>query len=340
MQIDGFRGALITADHPDYDAARAVWNGSVDRRPRVIARAPGPPTPRRPCASPEPRTSRSRSRGGHNVAGTGVCDDGLVVDLSAMRAVSVDRATRTAWVQGGALGRRRPRDADARPRHHRRHREPHGVGGVSVGGGIGWLMRKYGLTVDNMAEAEYTADGDVIRASVFTTTPISVLGAPRRWRELRRQLVPGSSCTRRPGGGGRAGVLGRRGHHRRRGLLPRVRRSRAGRARHLIRLGTIPPWPDVDEELHFRPAIAAASCYAGPVDEGERAIRPLREFGTPLVDLVGPTPYVDHQRGIDDTVPHGWRYPGSPRTSRACRTRSSGSLPSTHTRPPRRGRWS
>ena len=77
----------------------------------------------------------------------------------------------------------------------------------------------------------------------------------------------------------------------------------------LIRLGTIPPWPDVDEELHFRPAIAVASCYAGPVDEGERAIRPLREFGTPLVDLVGPTPYVDHQRGIDDTVPqrYSWK---------------------------------
>ncbi len=76
----------------------------------------------------------------------------------------------------------------------------------------------------------------------------------------------------------------------------------------VIRLGTIPPWPAVSEKLHFRPAIAVASCYAGTVEDGERAVRALREFGTPLVDLVGPTLYVDHQSSIDDTVPHGWHY--------------------------------
>ncbi len=76
----------------------------------------------------------------------------------------------------------------------------------------------------------------------------------------------------------------------------------------IVRLGTIPPLPVVDEDLHFRPAIAVASCYAGPVADGERAVRALRQFGTPLVDLVAPTLYVDHQRGIDDTVPHGWHY--------------------------------
>jgi hypothetical protein len=76
----------------------------------------------------------------------------------------------------------------------------------------------------------------------------------------------------------------------------------------VIRLGTIPPWPAVSEELHFQPAIAVASCYAGPVEDGERAVRALRQFGTPLVDLVGPTLYVDHQSSIDDTVPHGRHY--------------------------------
>jgi FAD/FMN-containing dehydrogenase len=76
----------------------------------------------------------------------------------------------------------------------------------------------------------------------------------------------------------------------------------------IIRLGTIPPLPLVSPELHFRPAIAVASCYVGPVEDGQRAVRRLREFGAPLVDLVGPTSYVDHQRGIDDTVPHGWHY--------------------------------
>lgn len=76
----------------------------------------------------------------------------------------------------------------------------------------------------------------------------------------------------------------------------------------VIRLGTVPPLPVIDEELHYRPAIAVASCYAGSVEDGERAVRALREYGTPLVDLVGPTRYVDHQSGLDDTVPHGWHY--------------------------------
>ena len=76
----------------------------------------------------------------------------------------------------------------------------------------------------------------------------------------------------------------------------------------IVRLGTVPPLPVVDDALHFRPAIAVATCYAGPVDAGERAVRALRQFGAPLVDLVGPTLYVDHQSGLDDTVPHGWHY--------------------------------
>jgi FAD/FMN-containing dehydrogenase len=76
----------------------------------------------------------------------------------------------------------------------------------------------------------------------------------------------------------------------------------------VIRLGTIPPLPVVSEDLHWRPAIAVACCYAGAVEDGERAVRALRRFGTPLVDLVGPTPYVAHQSGVDGTVPHGWHY--------------------------------
>jgi FAD/FMN-containing dehydrogenase len=76
----------------------------------------------------------------------------------------------------------------------------------------------------------------------------------------------------------------------------------------VIRLGTIPPLAAVDGKLHFRPAIAVGTCYAGPVEEGERAVRALRHFGNPLADLVGPTSYVDHQSGLDDTVPHGWHY--------------------------------
>jgi FAD/FMN-containing dehydrogenase len=311
MQIDGFRGALITPDRPDYETARAVWNGAVDRRPRAIARCAGAAD-----AAAVVRFARDHDLeiavrgGGHNVAGTAVCDDGVVVDLSAMRAVSVDPVGRTAWVQGGALWG----DVDHETQVHGLATtggivSHTGVGGVSVGGGIGWLMRKYGLAVDNLLEAEVvTADGDIIRASVRDHSDLF-------WA-LR-------------GGGGNFGVV----TSFRFGLHPVGPIVVAGpvfwdaedttdvlafyrefvshapdELGNIVRLGTIPPWPGVDAELHYRPAIAVASCYAGSVDDGDRAIRPLREFKTPLVDLVGPTSYADHQRGIDDTVPHGWHY--------------------------------
>src|SRR5262245_11080598 len=168
MEIDGFRGAVITPDHPDYDVARAVWNGAVDRRPRAIARCTGASD-----AAAAVRFAREHDfeiavrGGGHNVGGTGVCDDGLVVDLSAMRGVRVDPADRTAWVQGGALWGGVDHETQAHGLATTGGIVSHtGVRGVSVGGGIGWRMRTYGLTVDNLVEAEVvTAEGDIVRAS-------------------------------------------------------------------------------------------------------------------------------------------------------------------------------
>jgi FAD/FMN-containing dehydrogenase len=311
LQIPGFRGILITPDHPDYDDARTVWNGKVDRRPRLIARC-------RSTADVAAAVRFARARdleiavrgGGHNVAGTAVCEDGMVIDLSAMREVSVDLVGSTVLVQGGALWG----DVDLATQGHGLATTGGivghtGVGGLTLGGGIGWLMRKHGLTVDNLLEAEVvTADGDIVRASAEDH--------PDLFWALR-------------GGGGNFGVVTsfRFALH---PVGPTVMAGPVFWAAHdtadvlrfyrdfvadasdelgtVIRLGTVPPLPVVDDELHFRPAIAVASCYAGPVDAGERAIRALRRYGTPLVDLVGPTLYVDHQSGLDDTVPHGWHY--------------------------------
>jgi FAD/FMN-containing dehydrogenase len=310
-RIHGFRGDLIAPGHPDYDDARAVWNGTVDRRPRLIARCTGTAD-----VAAAVRFARAGDLeiavrgGGHNVAGTAVCDDGIVIDLSAMRAVSVDPVERIAHVRGGALWGDVDHETQAYGLATTGGIVSHtGVGGVSLGGGIGWLMRKHGLTVDNVVEAEMvTAEGDIIRASAHDH--------PDLFWALR-------------GGGGNFGVV----CSFRFSLHPVGPTVMAGpvfwaaedtsdvlrfyrefitdapdELGNVVRLGTVPPLPDVSDELHFRPAIAVASCYAGPVDDGEVAVRALREYGTPLVDLVGPTLYVDHQSGIDDTVPHGWSY--------------------------------
>ena len=310
-QIPGFRGAVITGGDPAYDEARAVWNGTVDRRPRLIARCTGTADVAAAVRFARDRVLEIAVRGGgHNVAGTAVCDDGIVIDLSAMRTVSVDPVERIANVQGGALWGDVDHETQAHGLATTGGIVGHtGVGGLSLGGGIGWLMRKHGLTVDNLVEAEVvTAAGEVVRASATDH--------PDLFWALR-------------GGGGNFGVVSSF----RFALHPvgptvvagpvfwaaedtrevlRFYRDLVADAPdelgNVIRLGTIPPLPVVDANLHFRPAIAVGSCYAGPVEDGERAVEPLRRFGAPLVDLIGPSPYVDHQSGLDDTVPHGWHY--------------------------------
>jgi hypothetical protein len=236
MEIPDFHGELIAPDHPGYDDARAVWNGTVDRRPRLIARCTGAADVASAVRFARDRDVEIAVRGGgHNVAGTAVCDGGIVIDLSAMRAVTVDPAARTARVQGGALWA----DVDHETQAH----------GLATTGGI------VGPTV---------VAGPVFWAAEDTTAVL------RYYREFA------------------AGAPDELGN--------------------VVRLGTIPPLPAVPPELHFRPAIAVGCCYAGPVSDGLQAVGPLRRFGTPLVDLVGPTLYVDHQRSTDDTVPHGWHY--------------------------------
>ena len=311
IRIPGFRGEVITPDHPEYDGARAVWNGTVDRRPRLIARCGGTADVATAVRFARDRELEIAVRGGgHNVAGTAVCEDGMVIDLSAMRAVLVDPDERTALVQGGALWGDVDHETQAHGLATTGGIVSHtGVGGLSLGGGIGWLMRKHGLTVDNLLEAEVvTAAGEIIRASARDH--------PDLFWALR-------------GGGGNFGVVSSF----RFALHPVGPTITAGpvfwaaedttdvlrfyrdfiadapdELGTIIRLGTIPPLPAVDHRLHFRPAIAVASCYAGAIGDGEHALRALRQFGTPLVDLVGPTRYLDHQRSIDDTVPHGWHY--------------------------------
>jgi FAD/FMN-containing dehydrogenase len=311
MEIDGFRGELIAADHAEYDTARAVWNGLVDRRPRVIARCSGAAD-----AAAAVRFARANDLeiavrgGGHNVAGTAVCNDGIVVDLSAMRAVWVDPASRTAQVQGGALWGDVDHETQAHGLATTGGIVSHtGVGGVTVGGGIGWLMRNYGLTVDNLLAADVvTAEGSIVRASSHEHPDLfwALRGGGGNFgvvTSFQFALHPvGPVVTAGPvfwPADDTADVL-------------RFYRDLVSEAPDelgtVVRLGTVPPLPVIPEDLHWRPAIAVVCCYAGAVEDAERALQGLREFGSPLIDLISPKPYADHQRGIDDTVPHGWHY--------------------------------
>jgi FAD/FMN-containing dehydrogenase len=311
LEIDGFVGQQVGPDHADYKTARAVWNGAVDGRPRLIAR----------CTSTADVVAAVRFArdhdleiavrgGGHNVAGTAVCDDGIVIDLSPMRAVRVDPHERTARVQGGALWA----DVDHKSQAHGLATtggivSHTGVGGLTLGGGIGYLMRKHGLAIDNLLAAEVvTADGSIVRPSAHDH--------PDLFWALR-------------GGGGNFGVVASFEfalHAVGPAVLAgpvfwaaddtaevlRFYREFAADAPDelgtVVRFGTVPPLPVIPGEIHWRPAIAIDACYAGPIDDGERVVQPLRRFGTPLVDLISPTSYVAHQSALDDTVMHGWHY--------------------------------
>src|SRR5512145_2889558 len=168
VEIDGFRGRLIRADHADYDTARAVWNGAIDRRPRLVARCSGTADVVAAVRFARDHDLEIAIRGGgHNVAGTAVCDGGIVIDLSAMRGVRVDPAVRSAWVQGGALWGDVDHETQAHGLATTGGIVSHtGVAGLTLGGGVGWLMRRHGLTVDNLLAADVvTADGESLRAS-------------------------------------------------------------------------------------------------------------------------------------------------------------------------------
>ncbi len=303
-----FRGELISPDDPGYDEARAIWNAMVDKRPALIARCSG-------VADVIAAVNYAREHdlplavrgGGHNVAGTALCDDGLVIDLSMMRGIRVDPEARIAWAQSGA----RWSDLDHESQQFGLATpggmvSTTGVAGLTLGGGFGYLSRKFGLTCDNVLSADIvTADGRFLTASASEN--------PDLFWALR-------------GGGGNFGVvtsfafqLHRVGPTVLAGMIV-YPLEEAGDVLRFFReyaddipdeLGTLvvlltaPPAPFLPREIHGKPAIAIAGCYAGPVDEGEYVLRPLRSFGQPVVDLFGPESYERFQAMFDAAAPAG-----------------------------------
>ena len=306
-----FRGELVRPDDAGYDAHRKVWNGSIDRRPALIARCAGVADVRAAVGFAKDSGLPVAVRGGgHSFPGLSVCDGGIVIDLGSMKGIRIDPEKRTARVQAGVLWGELDHDTQAFGLATTGGIVSHtGVAGLTLGGGIGWLQRKLGLTVDNLLAADVvTAGGDLVRASDDENADLF-------WG-LR-------------GGGGNFGVV-TEFEFRLHPVGPTVlagpifwlmedspellRFYREWIADAPDELMTIvihrkaPPVPFIPAELHGRLVVGVACCYAGEIDEGEQVVRPLREFGTPALDLCVPKPYVEHQGMFDASYPHGWWY--------------------------------
>jgi FAD/FMN-containing dehydrogenase len=304
------RGEVLTPADPAYDATRRIWNAMIDRRPAVIARCTSADDVRQAVGfARSTRLLVSVRGGGHNIAGNAVCDDGLMIDLSPMKQVRVDPEARRAIVEAGCT----LADVDAATQAHGLAtplgiNSTTGVAGLTLGGGFGWLSRKYGMTVDNLLSADVVlADGRQVHAS------------PADHSDLFWGLR---------GGGGNFGIVTHfefRLHpvgpdvlsglivypfDQAKAVLTQFARFAEAMPDDLnvwMVTRQAPPLPFLPPEVHGKEMVALALCYAGDPAEGERHIEPLRRFGTPHGEHIGVQPYAAWQQVFDPLLTPGAR---------------------------------
>src|SRR4051794_17748743 len=302
--IQGFaaalHGELLRPGDADFDGARKVWNGMIDKTPALIARCAG-------VGDVIAAVNFAREHqllvavrgGGHNVAGNATCDRGLVIDLSRMRAIRVDPAARTARVEGGATWGDLDREAQVFGLATTGGIiSTTGIGGLALGGGVGWLVRKHGLSCDNILSVDVvTADGRLVTANA----------------EQHADLYWGVR-----GGGGNFGVvtslelrlhpvgpiLG--------GMVLHLREQAPAVLRFYREFTQTAPEEVTTYCMMLTtpdgvPVVALVACYNGPLEQGEAVLRPLRAFGSPVADLIHPMPYREMQSMFDAGFPHGLR---------------------------------
>src|SRR5688572_18241004 len=298
LDATAFRGEIVGPADPGFDVHRRIWNGSIDRRPAAIARCAGVAdvitAVKAARASGVPVAIRS---GGHSFPGYSVADDALMIDLSPMKGVRVDPDRRTVRVQAGVLLGELDRETQAFglavPSGIVTHT---GVAGLTLVGGIGWIMRKHGLSVDQLLSVDLvTADGEFVRASA----------------EENSDLFWGLR-----GGGGNFGIV-TEFEFRCVPLGPQVLAgpiiwpmTKSGDVLRFYRdwvaeapdeLMTIlihrkaPPLPIIPTELHGQPVVMVVPCWVGDMEAGEAFLKPLREFGSPVADVCVPKPFLAHQ---------------------------------------------
>ena len=308
---EALRGEVIDRTHPGYDTARKVWNGLIDRYPAVIARCVDTADvveAMRVVRAYRPQVSIRG--GGHQVAGSAVCDDGVVVDLSGMTAVQVDPLARTARAQAGATWADVDRATQlfglATPGGEV---STTGVAGFTLGGGLGVLQRKYGLACDNLRSIEIvTADG-VVRTASRDEHPDLFWAARGGGRGIG--VVTSFEFTLYPVGPqvAKALVFYRYSEA---GQVLRAWRDLTPRLPETVSpefvLWNIPAKPQIPTELHGQKVAMVAGVFAGPSADAEAALRPLHELGTVLLDASATLDYVQMQAALDPAFPAGDRY--------------------------------
>jgi FAD/FMN-containing dehydrogenase len=312
LRAGGFVGRIVEPSDAEYDGARMGWNGAIDRFPAAVAFASDAEDVaaaiRSARAGELPFTIRA---GAHSVSGRSVRDGALCIDLRALSDVEVDTETASVRVGGGAL----LGELDAATQEHGlavpAGQVSHtGVGGLTLGGGLGWLMRGHGLTIDSLRAADVVlADGSLVRASADEH--------PALFWALRGGGGDFAVVTRfefqahRVGPMVLAGVLVYPWEHAKEALRASRDLMAAGAPEELTLfdvLLTAPPAEPFPPDLQGRKVAVIGVAWCGDHAEGERVLAPLRAACPPALDLVGPMPYVALQTMLDATAPHGWQF--------------------------------
>jgi FAD/FMN-containing dehydrogenase len=306
----GLRGSLARSGSPEYEQARSVWNAMIDRRPALVVRCAGASDVMQAVRFARDNDLRLAVRGGgHNIAGNAVCDGGMQIDLSPMKSVRIDSAHRTARVDPGVTLGEFDREAQAfglaAPTGIN---STTGVAGLTLGGGFGWISRKFGLSIDSLRSADIvTAAGELLHAN----------------ESDHADLFWGIR-----GGGGNFGVVTSfefRLHSVGPNVLSGLVVHPLDAAPDVLRfyreflseapdefacwfvMRKAPPLPFLPPQWHGKEILALAMCYCGDLSQGERVAQPLRAFGKPIADVVAPQPFIAWQSVLDPLLTPGAR---------------------------------
>lgn len=308
---DSIRGEVLLPDNSGYEEARSIWNAMIDRHPAIIVRCQGV-SDVVTCVNfaRQQGLPLSIKGGGHNISGMAVCDGGLMIDMSLMKGVWINPGTRLAHAQAGCL----LGDVDRETQLHGLAAvlgfvSETGIAGLTLGGGFGYLTRRYGWTSDNVLSMQVvTADGRVVRASEEDNSDLfwALRGGGGNFgvvTDFEYKLYPvGPEVV--------AGAIAWPADYTTEvfELFQSITAQAPPEFVCVAGLRIAPPAPWLAKEIHGKPIVALFICHSGPVEEGERLVAPIKDLGTPVGDIVQRRPYVSQQSLLDATQPKGRRY--------------------------------